>query len=181
MVTFAYGALMLLIGVVCSPACRYAENGSAREPKLLIEVFTDRSIVNYPPGKTLTLRVLDNAEVEFENYRPHGPDNPGFPFESVQSRSTITPTQLETITAYLLELDAEETTSYYAPRPRALPSIDDYVTVTINYESKDGPKQIVAKENESAIDWQGIGSPALKKLMPLTYQISAEKRRLLPK
>jgi hypothetical protein len=162
----------------CDSVHSVSGTGETKEKKMLLEVMNEATETIYPPGKTLTLRVFNNAEVEFDYYLPYTPERVGIPFSSEIRKTTITKEQLATIESLLKEIYSENPKTRYTPTQ---PMLDSHITVTLKYESKTGLKQIVMEENDSRLHLEKTNaySPALTKLMSLVYEIYFDNRKRL--
>ena len=108
---------------------------------ILFEVTSNAKGPIYPPDKTLILRVFNNAGVEFDYYLPYGPDRVGIPFSSEIKSSKINQENLNEFKS-LLETIGSESKRHYKPTENI---VDAKITITINYYSKNGIKQIITK------------------------------------
>jgi len=169
---------MLLSFSGCTSLEGISSTQTVSEKRLLIEVVNNASDLVYPPGKTLTLRVFNNAEAEFDFYPQYGPDRVGVPFHSELRTTKITQEQLSKFSSLIEQLDSESTRTSYPPTQRPL---DSNIEVTLTYQSARSNKVITLKENDSHLhlDQSDIYPSALVKLLVLVDEIYYENRKRL--
>jgi len=147
-------------------------HGEASE--VLLEIMVERSQVDFPPGKTLLLRLYDNKAVEFSNYpttnKTVGPKD-SFDVE----RSQLSPEEFDSTVKLIKALHSEGISGQHGPYKTL--TVDSFVVISIYSKSERHELNLILKENDTFIDFKRIGSSALAALMSSAFDTSLKLRK----
>lgn len=142
--------------------------------EVLLEIMVERSQVDFPPGKTLLLRLYGNKAVEFSNY-PTTNKTIG-PMDSFDvEMSQLSPEEFDSTVRLIKALHSEGISGQYGPY-KAL-TVDSFVVISIYSKSERHELNLILKENDTFIDFKRIGSRALSALMSSAFDTSLKLRK----